>query len=351
MKLIYKKIAIFVVALGFLAMVIAWMSGFFVRKLPVENVQPVTPSPPGNTYTLVPAIDTVIEEAIGTISARDETTISSRLLATIETVHVRAGDTVNAGELIAELDDRDLKARVEQVTQAVNSAEALLEEVRTEHERIKSLYENDVATRAEYDQAEALLKTNEAELERNKQALQEADTLLSYSKISSPIDGKIIERFAEPGDTASPGSPLVKIYNPHTLWLNANVRESLTPRLVIGTHLNVFIDAVDTSLPGTIDEIVPAADPGSRSVTVKVLLPRGETLYPGMFGRLQIPTGTTERLYIPAGAVKQIGQLEYVDLVKDGHISKRYVRTGRKGNEDLIEVVSGLRPGETIVIE
>ena len=352
MKQLHKRILTFVLALGSLGLVIAWMAGVFVTKLPTENLTANSVLLSGDTYTVSTSVDTLIEEATGTISARDETTISSRLLARIEKIHVRAGDTVRAGDVIAELDSRDLQARVEQITQSVNSAQAMLNETSTEFDRIKSLYETGVASRAEFDRTEATLISRKAELERNRQAMEEAVTALSFSTIKSPIDGRIIERLAEPGDTASPGVPLVRIYNPQTLWLNANVRESLTPRLSTGSELYVYIDAIDRILPVIIDEIVPAADPGSRSVTVKVLLPSGETLYPGMFGRLQIPVGQTERLYVPATAVKHVGQLEYVNLVKaDRQVSKRYIRTGRKGPGDTVEVVSGLKAGETIVVD
>lgn len=349
-KLPLKPIS-FLILLGLLGLIIAWMAGAFVRKLPTEHVAAATGQAPASSYRVQAVTDETVEGATGTITARDETTISSRLLASIQVIKVRAGDTVKAGATLIELDDRDLRARVEQATQAVNAAEASLNESRTAYGRIKELYARNVATKAEYDRAEAALLSNQAALERDRQALAEARTLLSFAIIKSPIDGKVIERLAEPGDTASPGMPLLRIYNPRLLWLNANVRESLAAKLGVGDKLNAFIDAVNRKLPVTIDEIVPSADPGSRSVTVKALLPEGEPLYPGMFGRLLIPLGEVQRIYIPDAMIKRFGQLEYVNVVADGRVSTRFIRTGRRGTDSLIEVVSGLEAGETIALE
>ena len=337
--------------LGLLAVIIAWMAGAFVKKLPTDQVAATAGPAPASTYRVESVTDETVEGATGTITARDETTISARLLASIQAIKVRAGDTVKAGATIIELDDRDLRSRVEQATQAVHAAEAAMNESQTAYDRIKELYARNVAAKAEYDRAEASLLSNQAALERDRQALAEARTLLSFTVIKSPIDGKVIERLAEPGDTSSPGTPLLRIYNPRLLWINANVRESLAAKLKIGDQLNAFIDAVNKKLPVTIDEIVPSADPGSRSVTVKALLPEGESLYPGMFGRLLIPLGKVQRIYIPDTMIKRFGQLEYVNVVAGNRVSRRLIRTGRQGTDGLIEVVSGLEAGETIAMD
>lgn len=351
MKKLPLKPITFVITLVLLAVIIAWMAGAFVNKLPTEHVAAATGTVPADTYRVETVTDETVEGATGTVTARDETTISSRLLASIQAIKVRAGDTIKAGAIIIELDDRDLRSRVEQATQAVHAAEAALNESRTAFDRIKELYTRNVAAKAEYDRAEATLLGNQAALERDRQALAEARTLLSFTVIKSPIDGKVIERLAEAGDTASPGMPLLRIYNPRLLWLNANVRESLAAKLNVGDQLNTYIDAVNRKLPVTIDEIVPSADPGSRSITVKALLPEGEPLYPGMFGRLLIPLGEVQRIYIPDTMIKRFGQLEYVNVVAGGRVAKRFIRTGRQGTDGLIEVVSGLEAGETIAQE
>jgi hypothetical protein len=99
-----------------------------------------------------------------------------------------------------------------------------------------------------------------------------------------------------------------------------------------------------------VDEIVPSADPGSRSFLVKTNVPTYPGLYPGMFGRLFIPVGETKRIYVPVGAVTQVGQLDYVIVTTDQGPARRYVRLGSHSRDGFLEVISGLAAGEKIVL-
>jgi multidrug efflux pump subunit AcrA (membrane-fusion protein) len=112
----------------------------------------------------------------------------------------------------------------------------------------------------------------------------------------------------------------------------------------------VTVDALGQTFEGTVDEIVPAAEPGSRSFLVKVGLPSAPGLFPGMFGRLLIPVGEVERRYIPAAAVNQVGQLDFVDIASNQGRVRRFVRLGRTGPADTVEVISGLADGEKIYL-
>jgi len=159
-----------------------------------------------------------------------------------------------------------------------------------------------------------------------------------------------VERYADPGDTARQGEPLLRMYDPATLRLEAAVRETVAATLKKGQHLMVEIDAVNKKYKAVVDEIVPSADPGSRSFLVKVSLSDGSRLYPGMFGRLLIPIGDIEKIYIPQTAVTHVGQLDFVMTKTDQGPARRYVRLGEKGPDNRIQVVSGLSPGDIIII-
>jgi len=98
-----------------------------------------------------------------------------------------------------------------------------------------------------------------------------------------------------------------------------------------------------------VTEIVPAADPATRTFVVKVSLPAGQGLYPGMFGRLLVPVGSRAAVLVPAAAVSRVGQLEMVLVKQDGRWQKAMVTTGRRQG-DMLEALSGLRGGETVLI-
>jgi membrane fusion protein (multidrug efflux system) len=167
---------------------------------------------------------------------------------------------------------------------------------------------------------------------------------------AAPIAGRIVERLGDPGDTAIQGEPLLRMYDPATLRLEANVRESVASKLTKDQHLTAEIDALKKKYSVVVDEIVPSADPGSRSFLVKVSLTDGAGLYPGMFGRLMIPIGKVEKIYIPIEAVTQVGQLDFVIVDTEQGAVRRYMRLGESGPDDRIEVISGLTSGETVLI-
>ena len=203
----------------------------------------------------------------------------------------------------------------------------------------------------EYDQARRNLEVAQAEERRAQQAISEAAVLLSYTTIRAPKAGRIVDRLAEPGDTARPGEPLLVLYDASSLRLEAPVLEHLAVKLQPGQQLSVYVDALEREITATIDEIVPQADAPSRSFLVKASLPKSDDLYEGMFGRLRIPAGTRRHLCLATDAVQHVGQLEFVEVVAaDRSIERRYVKTGRVGIPGRIEVLSGLRAGEQVVL-
>jgi membrane fusion protein, multidrug efflux system len=328
------------------------MAGFFHAKIDpdaaVSEVSPVA----GRAVAVAVVRETVFEQATGTVQAKFETVISARITATISKINVRAGDRVSRGETLVELDAREAGAQVAQQRQIVSAAQARLTRARRDHQRVQNIFETtpEAISRADVDAAVATLRGAEAELGRARRAVEEARTTSSYATITAPIDGTVIDRYADPGDTATPGTPLLRLYNPRLLRLEANVRESLATRLTKDTELAVHIDALDADLAGTVDEIVPSADPGSRSFLVKITLPENESIYPGMFGRLRIPSGEAERYYVPEVAVRRMGQLEFVLTPGAQGAVRRYVRTGIRGSDGRIEVLSGLEPGDQVLV-
>ncbi len=158
--------------------------------------------------------------------------------------------------------------------------------------------------------------------------------MLTYAAIASPEAGIVSDRFADPGDLAAPGKPLLAIHDPTELELHASVGENLAAHLNLGQKLGVRVDAAHIDTEGTVREIVPRAEAASRSVLVKVTLPKQpppaaveDQLYIGMFGRLQIPVGQLDRIVIAAEAVQQIGQLDVVDVVAESDTTRTPIRT------------------------
>ncbi len=270
MKAIFQA-SVVIVALVLLGGVMAYLAGFFESKIPTDSSGTAAPVDTGNVYTVAVTTEPLIEQASGTIRAKVETVISPLINATISSITVWSGDEVKAGDVLIKLDSRELRARVDQAHQAVIAAEARLVKAEKDFKRAQRIYRTDTGaiSKAELDRIQAALHSASAELLRLRRQKDETKTALSYSTLKAPIAGRIVKRYADPGDTARPGQPLLRMYDPQTLRLEASVRESVASKLVEGQSLTAQVDAVNKRYAAAVDEIVPAADPGSRSLLSK----------------------------------------------------------------------------------
>lgn len=343
-----RKLAIPILALAGLALTIAWMAGAFRDKLAPGLEQPAAVAASG-AYTVVREAIKVHEPVPASVGARQATTISSRTLARITDVTVRAGDSVTKDQLLVALERSELESRLQRATEQLGSISARLTEARQSLQRAEQLYAQKLVAAAVLDEARADHDALTADLASARQAVREAEVALSYSEIRSPIDGRVVERFAEPGDTASPGDKLLALYNPNSMRIEAAVREKLALQLQLGQELTVEIPATDSVMTARIEELVPAADPGSRSFMVRAQVDYAGTLLPGMYARMLIPAGRESLLLVPADRVVEYGQLEIVWVVSGAHIDRRYIRTGQEVRPGLLEVLSGLEEGEQVI--
>ncbi len=346
------KITGIILALALLGGIMAYLAGFFEEKIPVDFKGVLPSRGDGAILTVEVTTEPLIEQAAGTIRAKVETVISPIITAKISTISVRAGDEVKRGEVLVELDSRELEARVGQARQAVVAAKAKLALAEKDSERLQRIYraEPGAVSKAELDRVQASLRTARAQLIGAQRQEDEAKTSLSYGTLAAPISGRIVERYADPGDTARQGEALLRMYDPDTLRLEASVRESVASKLTRGQDVTAKVDALDKAFEAVVDEIVPSADPGSRSFLVKVGLKGSSGLYPGMFGRLLIPIGQTHKIYIPSKAVTQVGQLDFVIVKTEQGPVRRYVRLGARAGADRVQVISGLAAGEKVLI-
>jgi membrane fusion protein, multidrug efflux system len=344
-----KKALIPIVAIAGLLLVIAWMAGSFRDKIAPGTEHAAGAGAPDHGV-LVSEEETVLTEPVpATISARQATTISSRIIARITRIHVRAGDSVTEGQLLLELERSDLESRASQASERVHAVAARLTEARLSLERAQNLHAQGLVARAVLDEARASHDSLTAELANAQRAAEEAEVAISYTRIRAPIDGRVIDRFAEPGDTASPGERLLSLYNPLSLRIEAAVRETLALPLRLGQEIPVEIPTLERRLMSQIEELVPAADPGSRSFLVKARVEYQDDLLPGMYARLLIPAGIERRVLIPADFTLRFGQLDMVWVWRDGAAERRFVRLGNPDGTGRVEVLSGLAAGELLV--
>jgi HlyD family secretion protein len=280
---------------------------------------PGLPAPP-RTATAERGPLAVVEEAVGTVRSRRRVEVAAQVSARVTFVGAQVGDRVVAGTPLVALDDADYASRFARA--------------RAQYERVKGFLARQAATSEQMEAAEA-------------EYLQ-AKAAIEHTRIAAPIDGVVAERHVEPGDLAVPGRPLLALLDPGALRLDAQVREELIAHIVVGSKLEVAVPAAGTTVEGTVAEVLPSADPQSRTFEVRVNLEPVARVYPGMFGRLRLPVGERQTVRVPAAAVERIGQLETVLVQSDGRWGRRLITTGAMLSDGHIEILSGLAGGETI---
>jgi RND family efflux transporter MFP subunit len=254
--------------------------------------------------------------AVGTVRPKLAANITAKVMAGIEQIPIKLGDTVRAGDVLAQLDSRDLRAQFERA--------------KADFDRYQTLLNQGAATRAEFDAIQAgflIAKAN-----------------LSYATITAPFDGVVAQKFCDPGDMAAPGKPLFVIEQPTTFRLEASVPDRFNKAVAIGQKIAVTIG--NTTQTGAVGEINTVADPASRSFIVKIDLPDTAGLKSGLFGRAEVPVGERTGLFVPAGAIRERGQLTFVYVVSNGRAQMRLVRPGAEN-----EILAGLQAGEKIVVQ
>lgn len=343
-----------ITAIVVLLLLIAFMAGVFRKQIDPGTANIETQDYGDSVFATTESI-TRFEPVSASVEAKQTTIISSRVLARITKVHIRAGDSISENQLLIELENIDLAAKAKQTEEQVRVINARVTEAQKNLQRIQDLHSKQSVSDADLDKAKADSASLTAELAATQQALQAAQTAVSFTEIRSPITGRVVDHFAEQGDTASPGKALLSLYNPLALRVETRVREQLALSLTLNQKLGVKIPSLNKTVTGTIEEIVPAAERGSRSFLVKANIPYGNTLLPGMYAQVLIPAGKVEVVSIPSSYLAQIGQLEMVWVLADGTAAQRFVKTGNalKGSNaeaPRIEIISGLEEGEVVVI-
>jgi RND family efflux transporter MFP subunit len=315
-------------------------------------------------------------EATGTVRARTTATISSKVMGYVQQVSAQAGDHVREGQALITLDARDLDANlrraesgraevesaIPELENATAAAKANLDLAQTTFQRMQELAAKKSISNQEFDEASARLKAAQAnyDMVRSRRAqinskaatveqeIRAAGIMRDYAKLAAPFSGVVITRTVEPGNLATPGTPLLTIEQDGLYRLEASVDESKLASVRVGQAVEAVIDASDRKLNARVSEIVPAVDSASRTYIVKLDLPPAPQLRTGMFGRAIFPLGTQKVVAIPLAALMERGQLQSVFVVENGLAHTRLVTTGRRTGL-AVEVLSGLNAGETII--
>jgi RND family efflux transporter MFP subunit len=348
---VVRGILITLVAGAGVVLLLMWLAGSFKPKVAPGAPPPAMVAARGPLAVVQAIRVPQVESAVGTIRAVQEATLAAEVLAKVVAVNVQAGQRARQGDVLVKLDDVEFTARVREADAIVAAATANRDQAKIEYDRVLGLHKQASAADIELQRADTAFKDAEARVEQARQAQRAAAKNLDNTVIRSPFDGVVVEKFVEVGDTVSPQTVMLRLYDPTRMQLVANVRESLINRVKREQVLDVQVEAIGQTCKGAVTEIVPQSDVASRTFIVKVAGPCPPEIHSGMFGRLLIPLEDEEWIVIPRAAVRQIGQLDLVEVAAPGSdtIERRAVKLGRTRGED-IEVLAGLKVGERVVL-
>jgi RND family efflux transporter MFP subunit len=303
-------------------------------------------------------------QAVGTLRAEQTSTLAAQMMGNITEIRVHEGDRVQRGQVLAVIDESQPRAALDRAIagnhatqQQLAAAETDLSLAESTLKRFQMLYERKSVSPQEFDEVRArqqaalarrdMARADEAQA---KAALAQAQTALSHTTIRAPFDAVVTEKKIDSGALASPGMPLFTVEDVRRYRLEAAVNESDLAYVRIGQSAPVLVDALgDSRLKGKVIEVVPAADPGSRSFLVKVELPSDSRLRSGLFGHAEFACGQRQSVLVPRTAIVERGQLQGVFLVDQSKIAALHYITLGKPVNDEVEVLAGLQDGDRLV--
>lgn len=307
--------------------------------------------------------DTV--EAVGSVHAAEEAQVSAQMMGTILSVSVHEGDQVRRGQVLVVLDDAQPRAGMERAQAAASAADHQAQAAESDSalaqstlNRYQSLYQRKSVSPQEFDEirtralaADAGRESARAAQAQARAALSQAQTALEYTRVRAPFDGLVTARRMDPGTLASPGMPILTVEAGGRFRLEADLDERNMGLAHAGETVPVVIDALSASpINGKVIQVIPAANPASRTFTVKIELPPNAQIRSGLFGRARFARGRRDAITVPAAALLTRGQMQSVYVVGNDNIANlRYLTIGPAlgGN---VEVLSGLTPGDRVIL-
>lgn len=293
-----------------------------------------------------------VVEAGGSLHGAQEAVLAAKVMGSVLEIRKRAGDPVKRGEVLVVLDEREIAGNIGQAEGALAQAEAAASLAESNYKRYQLLFARGSASQLELDQARFAHESAQGAVKQTRSATQTAGSYQSYARIPAPFDGRVVDRMADVGDLAAPGRPLMRVEDARRLRLHVSLSENETAAAKTGAAVDVSVPSLgDRTWTGTVAEVVPAVDPSTRTMLVKIDLPEDAALRSGMFARARFATGTRDALRVPRTALVRRGGMDGVFVVENGAASFRMVQLAPDAAGDAVEVLSGIRAGDRVVLE
>ncbi len=286
-------------------------------------------------------------ELDGVVEAVRQATVSAQATGRVSSVLVKVGDKVKAGQVLATIDDRDTQTGVARSQAQVAQSEAELANALANVQRTRDLRKQGFVSQAALDVAESQYKAAQAGRAGAGAGVQQARLAQSFTQVTAPFDGYVMETLAQAGDLAVPGKPVATVYAPQPLRVVVQVPASMGAQARSAQRIELQVG--ETWVQPTAQQGVTAADPVSQTLTWKMDVPAAAAaqLMPGQQARVRFVGGSAQRMVVPQAAVLRRGELTGVYVASDKGFVLKAVRLGVQ-HGDSVEVLAGLKAGDVV---
>ncbi len=301
-----------------------------------------------------------------TLEAIRDVNVYSRVSAMVTERFFEEGDIIKEGDLLVRLQDDEIVNNLEQAKIALSQAEVAVRQAqvnadlsKAEFERVKSLFDQQLISRQEFEQSEISSSSDILSLENARQQLEAArsrleasEIQLAYTTIDSPITGVVTERLVNVGDRVSANQQLLTLQEFPPLWAKIYVPEKSMPKIKVGQLARLTMETYpDREFQGRIKLMSPTVEAASGTLKVTIEINQDTRLLrPGMFGTVYIATDTHENaVVIPKKSIIRERNASYVYVINpDNTVTRQEVSIGFS-DDDQVEIASGLQGNEAIV--
>jgi RND family efflux transporter MFP subunit len=315
-------------------------------EAPAIEIRPV------RTVTIEKRDSASVVSLTGTVQAQTEINLSFRIDGRLTERTVDVGDNVKPGQLIAQLDPQNEESALQSVRAQLDAARARLVEARSNYNRMKELIVDSAVSQAQYEQAEALLRTAESQVESTQGQLNLAQNRLSYTRLVSDVAGVVTARGPEPGEVVSAGRMIVQVAREGArdavFDVPAQIKDSARGNADITVAL---VSDPKVTAKARVREVSPRADPVTGTFAVRLRIidpPPTMRLGSTVTGRMQLDA--VPGAQIPASALVRSEGRTAVWVVdpKQGTVALRNIAV-RASDANAVQVESGLNPGDVVV--
>jgi len=287
----------------------------------------------------------------GSLKAVNSALVKARAAGELQSLTVREGDAVKAGQVIARVDATEYNSRVQQAQQQADAAKAQIDIAQRQWDNNKALVDQGFISKTALDTSWNNFAVAQANHKAAMAAVEVARKTLDDTILRAPISGVVSQRLAQPGERVAVEARVIEIVDLSRLELEATLSAADSVDVRVGQQATLQIEGSGRAVLARVARINPSAQAGSRSVLAYLAIADATGLRQGLFAQGTLGTGKTSALAVPLSTVRTDKPAPYVQVVEDGRVAHKSVEMGARGEADkeVMVAVKGLAPNAVVI--